>query len=208
MAGHVVLIGDSIFDNAAYVPGGPSVLEHLRGMLPTGWRATLVAVDGATVSATFEQLGKIPRGATHLVLSVGGNDAIGAASSLLSQDTVDVDDALRQLGAVRREFFDAYTRLVSEIRTFGLPLVICTVYDSVPGLSASESAGLCLFNDTITRVAFEAQATLIDLRSICSEHADYSPISPIEPSASGGAKIAQAIVEAVLGSGGCGTVIA
>ncbi len=33
---HIVLLGDSIFDNARYVPGGPSVIEHLRRGLPAG----------------------------------------------------------------------------------------------------------------------------------------------------------------------------
>ena len=33
---HVVLLGDSIFDNGRYVPGGPSVIEHLRKALPAG----------------------------------------------------------------------------------------------------------------------------------------------------------------------------
>ena len=44
---HVVLLGDSIFDNAAYVAGGPDVVEQLRERLPAGSQATLCAVDGA-----------------------------------------------------------------------------------------------------------------------------------------------------------------
>ena len=27
---HLVLLGDSIFDNAAYVEGGPAVIDHVR----------------------------------------------------------------------------------------------------------------------------------------------------------------------------------
>jgi hypothetical protein len=44
---HIVLLGDSVFDNAAYVAGGPHVLRQLRGILPAGWRATMNALDGA-----------------------------------------------------------------------------------------------------------------------------------------------------------------
>ena len=44
---HVVLLGDSIFDNAAYVAGGPDVVKQLRAALPNDWRATLNALDGA-----------------------------------------------------------------------------------------------------------------------------------------------------------------
>ncbi|HEX6372708.1 MAG TPA: hypothetical protein VF006_27555 [Longimicrobium sp.] len=36
---HVVLLGDSIFDNASYVAGGPDVVTHLRGELPHGQRS-------------------------------------------------------------------------------------------------------------------------------------------------------------------------
>ncbi len=37
---HVVLLGDSNFDNARYVPGEPAVVEQLRRSLPRGWHAT------------------------------------------------------------------------------------------------------------------------------------------------------------------------
>ena len=50
---HIVLLGDSIFDNARYVPGGPSVIEHLRRVLPGGWRTTLLARDGAASRRWF-----------------------------------------------------------------------------------------------------------------------------------------------------------
>jgi hypothetical protein len=41
---NVVLLGDSIFDNGRYVPGGPAVIDHLRKALPGG-RATLLAAE-------------------------------------------------------------------------------------------------------------------------------------------------------------------
>ena len=44
---HLVLLGDSIFDNAAYTAGGPDVVTQLRAQLPPGWSATLAAVDGS-----------------------------------------------------------------------------------------------------------------------------------------------------------------
>jgi hypothetical protein len=39
---HLVLLGDSIFANAAYVGAEPDVIGHLRSLLPSGWTATLV----------------------------------------------------------------------------------------------------------------------------------------------------------------------
>jgi len=38
--GHILLVGDSIFDNKAYV-NGPDVINQLRAKLPEGWKATL-----------------------------------------------------------------------------------------------------------------------------------------------------------------------
>lgn len=79
--GHVVLLGDSIFDYARYVPGGPSVLDHVRRPLPRGWKVTLLARDGAVAAGVIEQLARLPDDATHLVISAGGNDALGSATS-------------------------------------------------------------------------------------------------------------------------------
>ena len=45
---HIILLGDSSLDNSAYVGSDPDVTAHLRGLLPAGWRVTLLAVDGAT----------------------------------------------------------------------------------------------------------------------------------------------------------------
>jgi hypothetical protein len=78
---HIVLLGDSIFDNKSYVgTGGKDVVTHLREMLPGSgdWQATLNAVDGAVIEGvTQRQLQGVSSEATHLVISVGGNNAIG-----------------------------------------------------------------------------------------------------------------------------------
>lgn len=197
MTRHIVLLGDSIFDNGLYVPGGPSVIEHVRRILPNGDRATMIALDGATVSSVFRQLERIPNDATHLVLSAGGNDALWMAGNIFSQETTDVRSSLQRIAELLAEFTSEYRRLIRDLRELRRPLATCTVYDSVPGLDSSEIAGLCVFNDTITRTAFEFGTTLIDLRTICHEPTDYSSVSPIEPSASGGGKIARAIMNAL-----------
>src|SRR5688572_32935225 len=182
MSGHVVLLGDSIFDNAAYVPGGPSVLEHLRRMLPRDWRATLLAVDGAEVASVYSQLERLPKDATHLVLSAGGNNALWTGGSLLGLEATTVREALAQIADAVREFAADYRELLTHLRSFGKPLTVCTIYDAIPDLGPAEVGGLCLFNDVITRTAFAAGGTLIDLRVICRVASDYDAVSPIEPS--------------------------
>lgn len=79
------------------------------------------------------------------------------------------------------------------------PLVICTVYDSIPGLERIEKTGLAVFNDAIVRMGVEFGLPILDLRCVCDERADYSALSPIEPSERGGSKIVRAILRVVNG---------
>lgn len=195
---HVVLLGDSIFDNDRYVPGGPSVLQHLRKSLPPGWRATLLAKDGAVASDVARQLDQLPADATHLVVSAGGNDALG--SSLVLHDTTQSSsEMLFRLADIRDEFRQSYRAMLEHVVGCGKPTAVCTVYDSIPGLDRVEAAGLCLFNDVILREAFRAGLPVIDLRLICTDADDYSRSSPIEPSVVGGGRIARAVARLVTG---------
>ncbi|HEX8637230.1 MAG TPA: hypothetical protein VF692_04130, partial [Pyrinomonadaceae bacterium] len=73
---HIVLLGDSIFDNKAYIGGEPDVIAHLRSMIPPGWTATLNAVDGSLAENVGSQLAASPETATHFVISTGGNNAL------------------------------------------------------------------------------------------------------------------------------------
>src|SRR5688500_16774010 len=100
---HVVLLGDSIFDNASYVAGGPDVVTHLRGELPDGWQATLSAIDGATTQSMPIQYGRIPDDATHLVLSIGGNDALMNVD-ILDRRASSAGEALWMLADIRDAF--------------------------------------------------------------------------------------------------------
>jgi hypothetical protein len=195
---HVVLLGDSIFDNARYVPGRPAVVEQVRRGLPPGWKATLVAVDGHTVEDIALQLPRVPADATHLVLSIGGNDAL-AAGSLVREPAATVGDGLALLGETVAGFRAEYVAMLRAVLVLGKPLVVCTIYDAIPILSPAERVGLGGFNDAILRAAIAAKIPVIDLRLICTHADDYSPLSPIEPSVVGGAKIADAIVRAVTG---------
>ena len=118
--GHVVLLGDSIFDNAAYVRGRPAVIDQVRSGLPQGWRASLNAVDGHTTRGVYGQLERLPGDASHLVLSVGGNDALGQAA-VLNARAGSVADAVRLLADLREGFDREYTRLLAAISGRGLP---------------------------------------------------------------------------------------
>ena len=198
---HVVLLGDSIFDNARYVPGGPSVIEHLRRGLPTHWTATLLAIDGSTASGVSDQLRRLPDDATHLVVSAGGNDALEYSAMIFHESADSFQEVMTRLGVIRGQFEQEYRAMLQAVLECDRPTILCTIYDAIPGLGPAERAGLCLFNDVISREAFRRGLPLIDLRLICNEPTDYAPSSPIEPSQAGGGKIARAILRALISEG-------
>lgn len=191
---HVVLLGDSIFDNAAYVPGEPDVVKQLAAALPPGWRATLAAVDGAVTTGVERQLGSVPRDATHLVLSIGGNDALGHID-ILERRAASAAEVLDLLADIAARFEERYRATLDRVLALGLPLTVCTIYEGAlpdPAMQRRASTALIVFNDAILRSAADAGVDVIELRLLFTDPADYA--NPIEPSTRGGAKIAQAIV--------------
>ncbi|MDC7785076.1 GDSL-type esterase/lipase family protein [Rhodoplanes sp. TEM] len=190
---HVVLLGDSVFDNAAYVADGGDVLSALRRLLPPGATATLLARDGATMDDLPDQLVRLPPDVTHVVVSIGGNDAL-RQFDLLDSPVRSVAEALDRLAGVRDRFLARYTAVADAIRATGRPAALCTIYEPRfpdPALRRTATAALTLLNDTITRAVFARALVLIDLRLVCARDEDFA--NPIEPSAAGGGRIAAAV---------------
>jgi hypothetical protein len=194
---HIALLGDSIFDNSRYTEGGPDVISQVRQILPAGWRASLLAVDGSTTEDLAFQVHGLPPDASHLVLSVGGNDAL-MNSDILHTPADSNSQAIAALAGLSLRFEENYRRAVGACQQSHLPLTICTIYNGCfpdGGFQRLVSTALMVFNDVILRVGIEFGLTIIDLRFVCCSAADYA--NPIEPSSTGGAKIARAIVDSV-----------
>jgi len=190
---HIVLLGDSILANGAYVGDGPDVIEQLNTSLPAGARATLGAMDGSVTSGVRLQLQIAPEDATHFVISAGGNDALHNAG-LLEEKASSVAEALEKLAVVREAFEREYRAMLDDVLARSLPVAVCTIYDArFPDAKQRRlaSLGLTIFNDCITREAAARGLGLIDLRLILTAAEDLA--NPIEPSVIGGAKIASAI---------------
>src|SRR5688500_2671931 len=152
-------------------------------MLPRGWEATLLAVDGAVIDDVFRQLGDIPADATHIVLSVGGNDALGHVE-LLDRRARNGAEALGWFGEAAARFAERYGRLLERIAAdidASQRVAICTIYNGNlgPGTQRAATAALGIFNDAIARAARERGWPVIELRDLCTEAADYA--NPIEP---------------------------
>ena len=196
MPHHIVLLGDSILDNAPYTYGEPDVVTQLRSMLAPPWTATLCAVDGHTTREMAAQMSRAPREASHFIVSVGGNDALSHIDTLKRRVRT-VGEGLALLAARTKAFEHDYRRAIEHVLARERPTTICTIYNCnfPPAEGPTLRAAIALFNDVILRVAFERRLNVIDLRLVCTNPEDYA--NPIEPSSRGGWKIATAIVRAV-----------
>ena len=205
---HILLLGDSIFDNAEYVADGFSVSRHLRIRVPD-WKTTLLAADGSVTSDLVNQLQKIPSDASYLFISVGRNDALNCVRTANSP-LCDVGSALHHLGLARNNlkafnrldsarinFQQEYHTMLKQVVATNVPVAVCTICNSSPGLGDEEKSAIALFNDIILQEAVAFKLPVIDLHITCNEAVDYSPISPIELSHKGGIKITLAVISTV-----------
>ncbi len=189
---HLVLLGDSIFDNGRYVPGCPALVEQARAWFPKNWRVTLLACDGSITSQVPNQLERLPPDATHLAVSVGGNDVLENSYVVRESDNTPTE-MLAEIHDVRNQFRRAYQEMLQAVLARKLPTVTCTVYDAIQDISFQETLLLSLYNDVILAESIRRGVPVLDLRIICTESKDYSQYSPIEPSEIGGAKIVRGL---------------
>lgn len=196
---HIVLLGDSIFDNASYVPTGTEVEAQLRSRLGEQYQVQLLARDGSVLEDMAAQvacLGDFVQASNRLVVSCGGNDVLGLVGHLHSPVRSALN-ATELLASWQTRFQSNYQRMLDLVLSKEIPTAVSTIYDAMPGLAPGVRATLALFNDVILREAAVRRLPVLDLRLVCTEATDYSSSSLIEPSANGGRKIAAAIEELV-----------
>ncbi|MDY7013858.1 MAG: SGNH/GDSL hydrolase family protein, partial [Cyanobacteriota bacterium] len=120
----------------------------------------------------FQQCDRVPKDATHLFVSVGGNDTLRYATQLLAS-TQPATQMLEAIATMKAEFDRNYRQMLEAILSLDKPTVLCTIYDrcpfSDPVMGLLAFTALSVFNDCITRQAFEAGLPLIDLRVTCRD---------------------------------------
>ncbi len=194
MAQHIALLGDSVFDNDTWARPEPEVLTCLREYLPSDWTASLHARDGSTLVNVGGQTARLPRETTHVVASMGGNDLL-TLPMVMPRYTATTVELLAWLTKQAHRFEDLYRRTLAELISLHLDLTVCTIYGAgLPGEKGEYMRVLLsVFDDIIIRVATENAVRVIELRSVCTEPADFT--NAIEPSGAGGRKIAHVIAE-------------
>lgn len=196
---HIVLLGDSIFDNAPYVPAGTHVQAQLQSLVTPSDRVSLLARDGSVLTDMVAQVARLQEledEADWLVVSCGGNDVLGLVGAMQSK-VASVIEAAALLADWQAEFRRDYRRMLNVVLSRRKPVALATIYDRVPGLDPGLRTALAPFNDVILREAVAHRLPVLDLRLICDEPDDYASVSPIEPSTQGGGKIAAAIAQLV-----------
>jgi lysophospholipase L1-like esterase len=129
-----------------------------------------------------------------IVLSLGGNDAVGHLDILAPRPTTSIE-FLTLLQNIADDFEEEYSAVLQMLRPLTDRLIVCTIYE--PPLEHPEQARLAqvplaIFNDRIIRIATRCGVDVLDLRSVCTERSDF--VLEIEPSAKGARKIAGAIM--------------
>ena len=199
----VILCGDSILDNGAYVgAGGRPLLQHLHELLP-GWQIDFRALDGASCSdVSVTQLGDGGEPAQALVISVGGNDALGHADLLGDPRKLTFLEAGLVLADIQGRFRSDYQSVLEAARGQAERILVLTIYRPRFGLAGMPEAMqrasqtlLSIFNDVIVEEALAHGCGLVDIRAICTSDEHYA--NPIEPSDFGGREIAGAIAESL-----------
>ena len=190
---NLVLVGDSVFDNAAYV-NGPDVRAQVETKLPDDWTVSLLAVDGCYTLDVLAQLDQIPDEAQILVVSTGGNDVL-VQIEVLGDAVSSVGDALLLLDHAVGQFREDYCQMLAAVLATNVQSYICTIYrPNFPDHDYQRMTvtALSLFNDVIAEEASLRSIPILDIRAIFTESDDYA--NPIEPSIQGGQKLADEIV--------------
>jgi hypothetical protein len=196
----LILLGDSILDNAPYTGSAPDTTHHLRQQLGASWTVDLLARDGAVMSDVRFQLAQLPERVDCAILSIGGNDALGHID-LLERRASSATQLFGALADIADRFAASYLQVTKAVAARTARLVLCTIYEPPlfdPTTARLARVPLGVLNDRIVQVASCLSLDVLDLRSVCTETSDF--VQQIEPSARGAAKIASAIAELVRGS--------
>ena len=222
----IYLLGDSIIDNAVYVKKNEKdVVSHLISMYKGNPQIKINnrAVDGHTMRDLLDtQLSDEGLNeATHIVMSIGGNDLLQNISFLQMtsklSEVMDKDARIgkwgvRELNPSRNKVFEEtyfeiikpfnslYETIVEKLSNYRAKLLLCTVYegdlfgsDEFENVFYSSKTMVSIFNDLVYKSSSKFKTDVLELRNIFVSSEDYA--NPIEPSHIGGEKLAKSIVE-------------
>ena len=191
---HVVLLGDSVFDSHAYLRGAPDMAARL-GRTADDLRASLRAVSGSRLADIPRQLARLPENASHMIVSIGGNDLLDLGAQLRHAPGGWLEK-MRSAAPLMDEFRKRYMGACEALAQRPLPTAVCTIYDppvTDPMLRMVASTISAAVNDVVSEQARRRGFDVIDLRPVCRAPEDF--YDPIHPSPTGADKIARVLAE-------------
>lgn len=187
----LVFLGDSILNNANYVPKGQSTYDLTKQQVPNTFQ---YAQDNAQIQSVTQQLSaanqananakaKWNTSNTTIVLSVGGNHLLSRKPFQLSRAQI-------------QDWFTQWLALVQTLKTQfpSARLVVLNLYQPASSLYTPYKPYIDQWNALLQENAGQVgrSYTVIDIHKLLTTAADF--ISEVEPSAQGSAKIANAVV--------------
>ena len=182
----VVLLGDSVLKNESYVKSGLSVCEYVKSKTSSAYS---YALNDSTIVDVYNQLEQIPLDYNNpnccIFLSVGGNDILS--------NHIEDNDALRPI-------FIAYTKLIRSIKTKmdKSKLFLVNIYYPSSLKYSQYTPILVEWNQMIDDYAYNSTSNIagvVRLNETLGEKSDFT--HEIEPSESGGLKVAEAILKSI-----------
>jgi lysophospholipase L1-like esterase len=179
---NIVLIGDSVLNNANYVPSEKSVVDILKTKTQKVFN---FAKDGATISDCYGQLDKIPIDLnttdTYVFISAGGNDILNKRGQLDSSEI--------------RKLFNSYMDFIKALRVKlgSAKINICNLYlPSNPRYNTYKSS-IEEWNQLITENSSKIgeMYNIINVDTLLTTPDDF--VYDIEPSEIASQKIANVI---------------
>lgn len=182
----VVLLGDSMLDNELYVGEKKSVYDQIKMNINTK-NAFNFAQDNSVIKDCYNQIKNIPktfnRESTYIFLSVGGNDIINAPDITKDEEKLE-------------ELQTSYINLIQHIKN-QFPranLIVLNIYKPFASYYRMFYDVINKWNTfLIKNKIYEYEVA--DVEKIINEKDDL--VNDIEPSESGGKKIADVIISFV-----------
>lgn len=181
---NVILIGDSMLQNKYYVKNGKSITDILEKSVPH-YNIFNYAVDGITISGTYQQIKEIPiefnNSNTSIFLSAGGNDIIDRAQSGSTSENIN-------------QIFDDYCKMVQSLKTKmnDSKIILLTLYYPDSKDYHLYYGMIKDWNKKLDVFAKDQGFKTLKTNNLLSRPTDFT--SNIEPSETGGEKIAKSIL--------------
>ena len=179
----LILMGDSILNNANYVPEGTSVYAFLKQKVSN---VINVAKDGATINDLYTQLDKIPielnNSQTYIFISAGGNNILSNSTTKLNKDQI------IQLFNTYIDFLKALRAKLSNVN-----INILNLYLPTNPRYQSYKSSVDQWNQLLKEYSNKIGETynILDLHTLLTSPEDF--IYDIEPSKTASDKIAYLI---------------